>query len=99
MKLKNFEIVIDNPIGVFCPGEVVSAHVIVEPIEELKLRGRFSFFRFFILFYLSFFLSLFLLYIGVGRFRISGGGGGGGQDLEYWGGGGKRGGGEFPAGT
>ena len=61
MKLKNFEIVIDNPIGVFCPGEIVSAHVIVEPIEELKLRGRFSFFHFFLFYFifLSFSLSFF----------------------------------------
>ena len=42
-KLRKFQILIDNPKGVFYPGEVVTAQVVLEVKEEMKLRGRFHF--------------------------------------------------------
>ena len=39
-KLNKFQVLLNNPRGVFYPGEIVSGNVIVDLKEEMKMRGK-----------------------------------------------------------
>ena len=39
-KLNKFQVLLNNPRGVFYPGEVVAGNVVVDLKEEMKMRGK-----------------------------------------------------------